>query len=156
MSVAIAEQTHPFVVTREAGREPFKVADLSLAERGRKVTVLEEGPHLAPQMAIPRRWRTLHELRTRDTALHTGVRVHAIEKVGVVVSLGDEKRTIPADQVILASSVVPNHDIVPEIEALGAQAWMTGTGAELFDALPGAALRLSVTENEGRSALEVV
>ncbi len=43
-----------------------------------------------------------------------------------------------------------------EIEALGAQAWMTGTGAELFDALPGAALRLSVIENEGRSALEVV
>jgi len=102
-----------------------------LAERGRKVTVLEEGPHLAPQMAIPRRWRTLHELRTRDTALHTGVRVHAIEKVGVVVSLGDEKRTIPADQVILASSVVPNHDIAPAIEALGGELHRIGDCDEL-------------------------
>jgi DNA replication and repair protein RecF len=40
-----------------------------------------------------------------------------------------------------------------EIEALGAQAWMTGTGPELFDGLGGDAIRLSVTENGGISAV---
>ena len=40
-----------------------------------------------------------------------------------------------------------------EIEALGAQAWMTGTGPELFDELGGDALRLSVSESGGLSAV---
>jgi DNA replication and repair protein RecF len=41
-----------------------------------------------------------------------------------------------------------------EIEALGAQAWMTGTGPELFDGLGGDAIRLGVSENGGISAVE--
>jgi len=40
-----------------------------------------------------------------------------------------------------------------EIEALGAQAWMTGTGPELFEGLSGSALRLAVAESDGRSAV---
>ena len=40
-----------------------------------------------------------------------------------------------------------------EIEALGAQAWMTGTGAEMFDGLGGDALRLNVSESGGLSAV---
>lgn len=41
-----------------------------------------------------------------------------------------------------------------EICALGAQAWMTGTGAELFDALGDRANYIEVTENGGLSNLE--
>ena len=40
-----------------------------------------------------------------------------------------------------------------EIEALGAQAWMTGTGADLFEGLGGDAIRLSVSECDGLSAV---
>jgi adenosylhomocysteinase len=39
---AVAELMHPFLAAREAGREPFKVADLSLAEFGRKEIRLAE------------------------------------------------------------------------------------------------------------------
>ncbi|MEL7469684.1 MAG: DNA replication/repair protein RecF [Pseudomonadota bacterium] len=42
-----------------------------------------------------------------------------------------------------------------EIRALGCQAWMTGTGPELFDGLQDA-LRLSVQERTGTSVLETV
>jgi len=42
-----------------------------------------------------------------------------------------------------------------EIEALGAQAWMTGTGAELFEGFGGDALRLGVSESGGLSAVAV-
>jgi DNA replication and repair protein RecF len=40
-----------------------------------------------------------------------------------------------------------------EIEALGAQAWMTGTGPELFEGLSETALRLSISESGGLSAV---
>ncbi len=40
-----------------------------------------------------------------------------------------------------------------EIDALGAQAWMTGTAAELFEGLGGDALRLGVSESGGLSAV---
>src|SRR4051794_12526562 len=39
---AVAELTTPFEAAREAGREPFKVADLSLADFGRKEIRLAE------------------------------------------------------------------------------------------------------------------
>ncbi|MEM7586989.1 MAG: adenosylhomocysteinase, partial [Acidobacteriota bacterium] len=42
MTVATAETTHPFAAAQEIGREPFKVADLSLAEFGRKEIRLAE------------------------------------------------------------------------------------------------------------------
>lgn len=40
-----------------------------------------------------------------------------------------------------------------EIVALGSQAWMTGTGPELFDALNGAAQLIEVTERDGISVV---
>lgn len=40
-----------------------------------------------------------------------------------------------------------------EIEALGAQAWMTGTGPELFDGMGSGALQWPVSESGGRSSL---
>ena len=43
-----------------------------------------------------------------------------------------------------------------EICALGAQAWMTGTGPELFEDLGDRAMRLDVTETNGVSAVAVV
>ena len=39
---AVAELTHPFAASAEAGREPFKVRDLSLADFGRKEIRLAE------------------------------------------------------------------------------------------------------------------
>lgn len=42
-----------------------------------------------------------------------------------------------------------------EITALGAQAWMTGTGAELFDTLAQPAIFLEVTEQDGISQTEI-
>src|SRR5262249_60905401 len=54
-----------------------------LAERGREVSVLEEGPVIAREMAHPRRWRVLHELREAGVRLHTRARVLAIGERGV-------------------------------------------------------------------------
>ncbi len=49
----VLEKVHPFDAAREAGREPFKVADLSLAEHGRKEITLAE--HEMPGLMEVRR-----------------------------------------------------------------------------------------------------
>lgn len=62
-----------------------------------------------------------------------------------------------ATPVVLLDEVAAHLDaerrraLYSEIEALGCQAWMTGTGPELFDG--SAALRFEVTEQDGASAL---
>ena len=49
----LVTEQHPFAAARDAGREPFKVADLSLAEFGRKEIVLAE--HEMPGLMEVRR-----------------------------------------------------------------------------------------------------
>jgi 2,4-dienoyl-CoA reductase (NADPH2) len=79
-----------------------------LVERGRRVTVIEEGPCFAPQMAIPRRWRTLHILREHDTELLTGARVLGFTERGVEISSDGDERSVEADSILLASGVAPD------------------------------------------------
>jgi 2,4-dienoyl-CoA reductase (NADPH2) len=54
-----------------------------LAERGREVVVLEEGPVIADGMAHPRRWHVLHELREAGVRLVTRARVVSIDERSV-------------------------------------------------------------------------
>lgn len=79
-----------------------------LAERGRRVTVLETGEKLGLEMAHPRRARALHEARLHDVRFVTGAELLEIRDRDVVYRVGDVERTAPADQVILASGVRPD------------------------------------------------
>ena len=102
-----------------------------LAERGRTVTVLEEGTHLATEMAHPRRWRTLHEARSHGVEFHTGTRLAAITPNDVVAEMtvetsdGRASRDDPevleqrfaADAVLLAGGVEPDRSLAEAIEA---------------------------------------
>jgi DNA replication and repair protein RecF len=57
------------------------------------------------------------------------------------------------DEVAAHLDAVRRAALYDEICALGAQAWMTGTGAELFDDLGERAQHFEVTEDEGTSAI---
>lgn len=86
---------------------------LELAEfliaRGRQVCVLEEGSHLGRELAIVRRWRVLHELRSHAANLVTGATVSAIDSTGVHYQLATgETATSSADSVVLASGAMPD------------------------------------------------
>lgn len=106
------------VVILGGGLVGLEIAEF-LAERGRNVSVLEQGEWLAPEMAIPRRWRTLHELRRQGAELCTRVRFEEIVEQGVFFRTRQgEKQLAKADTVIVAAGVVPNRDL---FEALGAQ-----------------------------------
>ncbi len=97
-----------------------------LAERGRKVTVLEEGTHLAVEMAHPRRWRALHEARAHGGDFRTGARLAAITDTEVVAEVpdpegGDGTRTevrFAADAVLLAGGVVPDPSLADALRTV--------------------------------------
>src|SRR5689334_24773432 len=64
MAVAVAERTqtrHPFEAARAAGREPFKVRDLSLADFGRKEIRLAE-QEMPGLMALRKQYATKRPL----------------------------------------------------------------------------------------------
>jgi len=111
-----------------------------LVERGRHVCVLEEGPDFAPQMAIPRRWRTLHILREHGAELLARVKLQRFTELGVEIESADgEKRLVAADHVLLATGVVPDQRLAQALTLLGLDTHVVGD-AEHVGYLEGAIL----------------
>jgi 2,4-dienoyl-CoA reductase (NADPH2) len=103
-----------------------------LVERGRHVTVLEEGPAFAPQMAIPRRWRTLHVLREHGAELLLGVSLTRFTGRGVEFETSaGEKRTLAADHVLLATGIVPDHRLADALAGSGLEVHVVGDAASV-------------------------
>jgi 2,4-dienoyl-CoA reductase (NADPH2) len=105
-----------------------------LAERGRKVTVLEEGSEFAAEMAHPRRWRVLADLREHGVALEGGTRVLEIRDDVVRTERAreggePELRDFPADTVIIASGLVPNPSLAESLGATGVSISVVGDGS---------------------------
>ncbi|MAE94208.1 MAG: hypothetical protein CL910_06065 [Deltaproteobacteria bacterium] len=94
-----------------------------LAERGRRVTLLEAGLELAPEVGLKRRTEHMDRLDALGVAVHTGVCAERIDEGGVWLADG---LSIPADSVILAGEVEAEtslydalKDRVPEVHAIG-------------------------------------
>jgi len=95
-----------------------------LAKRGRRVTLLEEGPKLGLEMAHPRRWRVLDDLRQLGVEMVPNARVRAIgsEAVDYEVGLSEDERlaaSVDADTVILAVGLEANPAVASGLAGLG-------------------------------------
>ncbi|MBK7951359.1 MAG: FAD-dependent oxidoreductase [Deltaproteobacteria bacterium] len=95
-----------------------------LAERGRRVVVLEAGPKLGLELAHPRRWRVLHELRELGVELVTNAVVREIGEREVayeIRSSPSEGRlaSAHADNVILAVGLGANPAIAARLKEAG-------------------------------------
>lgn len=102
-----------------------------LAQRGRRVTVLEEGDKLAVEMAHPRRARALHEARSHGVEFVTGATVRSISRDTVEYSVADETRTARATQVIIASGVEPDLALADSLRAEGFDVHVVGDAGSL-------------------------
>jgi 2,4-dienoyl-CoA reductase (NADPH2) len=102
-----------------------------LTERDRTVTVLEAGQALAAEMALPRRWRALYELREHGVPLLTGVQVEAITDDGVVYSQFGERNTLPADAIIVATGTRDNRALAESLSDCGAEVRLLGDCKEV-------------------------
>jgi len=96
-----------------------------LAERGREVAVLEEGPIIALEMAHPRRWRVLHDLRQAGVRLETNTTVVEITRTAVRIETRTESEAAPrpaeilADTVIIAGGLMPNPGPIQALRSTG-------------------------------------
>jgi 2,4-dienoyl-CoA reductase (NADPH2) len=101
---------------------------LELAEffvdRGRRVTILEEGPKFGLEMAHPRRWRVLDDLRKHEVELIPFARVRSIGKTSVEYDLCEDPDdpvpgSVKTDTVILAIGLGSNPSIAAGLEEAG-------------------------------------
>jgi adenosylhomocysteinase len=90
---AVAELTHPFAAAAEAGREPFKVRDLSLADFGRKEIRLAE--HEMPGlMALRAEYRGKNPLAGAKIMGSLHMTVQTAVLIETLVALGADVRWV--------------------------------------------------------------
>ncbi len=96
-----------------------------LRERGRRVTLVEAGPEIAPEVGLKRRTEHMDRLDRLGVTVHTAMAVEVITREGVRLENAG-RRLLPADTVILAGEVEAEtslHDAlkdrVPELHAVG-------------------------------------
>ncbi len=102
-----------------------------LAERGRTVTVLEEGDKLGVEMAHPRRARALFEARNHGVSFITGAQLTGITESGVSYQAGEETHTVRSDAVVIASGVHADESIAEQLRADGFDVHVVGDAASV-------------------------
>ncbi len=100
---------------------------LFLEERKREVTIIESGKKLATELAIPRRWHVLYELRQSKVKVLTETAVESIGRKEVICKAKDgQPITVPADSVILATDVQGNRALAESLQGLGCEVHLAG------------------------------
>jgi 2,4-dienoyl-CoA reductase-like NADH-dependent reductase (Old Yellow Enzyme family)/NADPH-dependent 2,4-dienoyl-CoA reductase/sulfur reductase-like enzyme len=100
-----------------------------LAERGRKVTVIEEGPRFGKGLTLVRRLRLIPELEEHGVTLHAEARDIAITRDGVTFSAADgSMRRVAADNVIIAKGARSDSTLADALRAAGLTVTEIGDG----------------------------
>ena len=97
-----------------------------LAERGRQVTVIEEGEKFGTELAVVRRWRVLHELGEMGVVMFNKARVSKIQRRSLQLRVEDAVVDIAADIVILASGARANRSLADQLQASGVETHIAG------------------------------
>ncbi len=101
-----------------------------LAERGRHVTVVEEGAQLGIPMALPRRWRTVRHAASLGVDLRRSSVAEALVDGGVaVVGPDGDTEVVAADDVVVATGVLPADALVGDLVARGLEVHIVGDAA---------------------------
>lgn len=90
-----------------------------LVERGRLVTIVEEGDKFGAELAVVRRWRVLHTLREHGVTMINNSVVNKIDRTCLEISSADVVQRIDADSVILATGATANRDLANILEGEG-------------------------------------
>jgi len=103
-----------------------------LARLDDRFNVLEESRHVGREMALPRRFRAVHEATAHGVAIVRLARVTGITSDAVDYETADgDPRTAAADHVIVASGVRPDPRLAEQLTAAGVAATAIGDCAEV-------------------------
>lgn len=103
----------------------LELADF-LAERGRHVTLLEEGKQLGLPMAMPRRWAAVSHAAGHGVVLHRGAVATEITTDSVHFTVGDEQHTVPASMVVFAADTRAEAPLADALLAAGVSVEVVG------------------------------
>lgn len=118
-----------------------------LAERGRKVSVVEDGGRLGAGVPIVRRWRLLGQLKALDVAIFAKAREVRIRDHHVHCTDNGQSLALPADHVIVARGASTNLALANELRGLGLRVHAIGdcTGVGYIDGAMHAAAQLAAS-----------
>lgn len=103
-----------------------------LVDRGRQVTVLEEGPSLGRELSIVRRWRVLDGLRQHGAELLTQATINEIGRKAISYTTQEgEARSLAVDSVVLAIGARPDDRLAKELETVKVPVISIGDGAAI-------------------------
>ena len=97
-----------------------------LSERKRNVSVLETRPVMAPEMAHPRRWRSLHQASLSGVKFHNDIQVVEIRKNSVVYIKDESECEVPADSVILAEGIEADRKLLEKFAGVDVETHIIG------------------------------
>jgi len=102
-----------------------------LAQRGKKVTILEMLEELAGLMPLALRKMLLARLADKGVTILTGVQCRELTKDGLVITTGQGKeQTIKADSIVIAAGGKPNTTILEALKGLVSEIHLIGDCAE--------------------------
>lgn len=96
----------------------LELADF-LAERGRRVTLLEEGRQLGLPMAMPRRWTAVQDATEHGVTIHRGAVATRITDDTVHFTLDGQEHSAPAALVIYAADTRASAPLADALTAAG-------------------------------------
>ena len=97
-----------------------------LSERKRNVSVLETRPVMAPEMAHPRRWRSLHQASLSGVKFHNDIQVVEIRKNSVVYIKDENECEVAADSVILAEGIEADRKLLEKFPGIEVETHIIG------------------------------
>lgn len=102
-----------------------------LAERGRRVTLLEQGDQVGLPMAMPRRWHAVTKAGSQGVKIHRAATVDRITEEHVHFATKDGPSSAPADLVIVASEVSAAAPLAETLRQRGADVHVAGDASEV-------------------------
>ena len=89
-----------------------------LQERGRKVTILEQGDYIGDGLALVRRWKVAHDVVKAGADVHILSKATGIGKDTVdYEEQGVGKCKAPAQSVIVCQGATPNTDLIDQMKS---------------------------------------
>ena len=102
-----------------------------LAERGRTVTVLEEGAQMGLPMAMPRRWSAVRQAVVHGVRLERNAVLEGIEPGRVTFRVDECHHSVEAADVVIASHVEPDSTLADAFTAAGFDVRVIGDAADV-------------------------
>ena len=124
----ISAETLKFLFLNQA-ETPEKLYELC-TKGTHQVVILEMLPKIGPDLGMATRWVLLQELRRLGVKTITNARVVEIKPGEVIYEVEGEKKSEPADSVVLALGSVPNQELVEELKKAEIEFEMVGDAKE--------------------------